>query len=339
MNSEKVSIIIPVYKVEQYLDHCVESALRQTYPNFEVILVDDGSPDRCGAMCDDWAKRSPLVRVIHQENGGLADARNTGIDAATGEYLAFIDSDDYITPDMVQKLYDALTACNAEMSICNFLRVYEDGTLVPELENGLPIRDEVLSGLEIISKIHIPGKGWGFGWYYTMAWNKLYKKNLFSKVRFPKGKLCEDVFVAHYLFEQCNKVACISDVCYYYLLRSGSITFERSHQTHLNDAEGYLDRALFCQERGLFRAASHAYWYTAILLSKACPTKADAKELRDEFNEVLNCFRGNRSLRKFCTSKEKAQVALICCSPSLYRFVFQNSFRKKVKRAIWKLKK
>ena len=339
MDFEKVSIIIPVYKVEPFLDKCVDSVLRQTYPNTEVILVDDGSPDRCGAMCDAWEERSPLVRVIHQKNGGLADARNTGIDAATGEYLVFIDSDDYITADMVQKLYDALKASDADMSICNFLHVFEDGTVVPELKDERPIKDEVIAGLEVLNRVHTPGEGRWLGWYYTMAWNKLYKKELFAEVRYPKGKFCEDVFIAHKLFGQCSRVACISDVCYYYLRRSGSITYDRSHQTHLHDAEGYLDRALFCFEHGLEHAASHAYWYSAILLSKAYPDREDTKELRDEFRKSFRLFRNSRHCGQNCSKKEALQIDIITFSPAFYRLVFQNPVRKNIKKILWKQKK
>ena len=337
-NTEKISIIIPVYKVERYLDKCVESVLQQTYPNFEVLLIDDGSPDRCGLMCNQWAERSPLIQVIHQKNGGLADARNTGIGAATGNYYVFIDSDDYVTPDMLQKLYHALKANDADMSICSFLRVHEDGSPDPVPEDERPIRDEVLSGTDILARIHVPGKGWGLGWYYTMAWNKLYRKELFSEIRYPKGKLCEDVFVAHRLFGLCKRIACISDVCYYYLLRSGSITYKRDHKTHLHDAEGYLDRALYCYNHGLTPAASSSYWYAAILLAKAYPNAKEPEDLRKEYNETWKLFLSSSYCRQYCTAKEALQIDIISLSPALYRLTFQNSLRQKFKSAIWKLK-
>lgn len=339
MEFEKVSIIIPVYKVESYLDKCVKTAVQQTYPNIEVLLIDDGSPDDCGKMCDDWAKKDSRIVVIHQENGGLADARNTGIEAATGEYLVFVDSDDYIAPDMVQKLYDALKTNDAEMSICNFLHVDERGLPVPELEHVRPITDEVISGLEVLEKMHVQTKERWFGWYYSMAWNKLYKRDLFTEIRYPKGKLCEDVFIAHKLFGICSKVACISDVCYYYVRREGSITFKRSCKTYLNDAEGYLDRAQYCYTKGLYKAAAHAYWYTAILLSDARPSKEDPEDLQNEYDDLLQSFRQLNRCQEACSPKESLQISIISRSPALYHILFRNPLRRSIKRAIWKIKK
>ena len=339
MEYEKVSIIIPVYKVESYLDKCVETVVQQTYPNIEVLLIDDGSPDSCGKMCDEWAKKDSRIAVFHQENGGLADARNTGIEAATGEYLVFVDSDDYIAPDMVKKLYDALKTNDAEMSICNFLHVDERGLPIPELEHVRPIPDEVISGLEVLEKMHRQTKERWFGWYYSMAWNKLYKRALFAEIRYPKGKLCEDVFIAHKLFGISTRVACISDVCYFYVRREGSITFKRSCKTYLNDAEGYLDRAQYCYSKGLYKAAAHAYWYTAILLSDARPSKGDPEDLQNEYNDLLQSFRQLNRCKEACSQKDSLQISIISHSPALYHFIFRNPLRRSIKRAIWKIKK
>ena len=119
--NELISIIIPIYKVEEYLDECISSVINQTYTKLEIILVDDGSPDSCPKMCDDWAKKDSRIRVIHKTNGGLSDARNAGIEVATGEYIAFVDSDDYIKPDMIAKLYAALCKEEADISACGIL--------------------------------------------------------------------------------------------------------------------------------------------------------------------------------------------------------------------------
>lgn len=324
MGVQKVSIIVPVYNVERYLDKCLESILQQTYPNLEVLLVDDGSIDGSGRICDDWAAAHSCFRVIHKINGGLSDARNTGLDAATGEYVAFVDSDDYIAPDMLQKLYEAMSVSNAEMGICNFLNVDEHGVPISELNWNLPIRDEVISGFDAITKMHIPVKRGWLGWYYSVACNKLYRKVLFSDVRFPVGKLCEDVFVAHRLLGKCEKVACISDVGYYYVQRAGSIVHSKTPKTNLHDAEGYLDRALYCFEHGLYRPAGHAYGRAAMLLPDADPGRENQQELLSEYHDALRCFRQNIRFRKYCTLKEAIQVSIVFLSPNLYRIVFRN---------------
>ena len=338
MNDETISIIIPVYNVERYLNRCVESVLQETYPHIEVLLIDDGSTDRCGALCDEWAEKDPRIRAVHKENGGISDARNKGLDIAAGEYVVFIDSDDYITADMVKKLYDALKENKADMSICNFLHVDEKGIPIPRLKSVLPIQDEVLSGTEAIIKLHSPTNGHWYGWHYSMAWNKLYKKSLFDDIRFPKGKFCEDVFIAHRLYAICSRVACIRDICYYYTQRANSITSRRSAITYLNDAEGYLDRALFCYDRDLFRTAGHAYWYSAMLLSHACPSYTDTKAMQKEYKETLECFRRNNHCCKPCTVKEKIQILIVYISPKLYRLIFRNPLRITVKKALWKPK-
>ena len=128
MENPKISVIVPVYKVEAYLDKCVRSIMDQTYRNLEIILVDDGSPDDCPAMCDAWAEKDSRIRVIHKENGGLSDARNAGMAVATGEYIGFIDSDDYIAPDMYRLLLERMTADGSDIAACGVEMVFEDGT-------------------------------------------------------------------------------------------------------------------------------------------------------------------------------------------------------------------
>ena len=126
-NKACISVIVPVYKVEPYLDRCVQSVVNQTYPNLEIILVDDGSPDQCPVMCDTWAKKDPRIRVIHKKNGGLSDARNAGMAAASGEYISFVDSDDWIAPEMLERLVKALERDDSDIAACAVEMVWEDG--------------------------------------------------------------------------------------------------------------------------------------------------------------------------------------------------------------------
>ena len=331
MSTEKVSIIIPVYNVAQYLDKCMESVLSQSYHNTEVLLVDDGSTDGSGALCDGWAKKDPRIEVLHKKNGGLSDARNAGLDAAHGEYLVFVDSDDYIADDMVQKLYDALKKNNADMSICNICYVDEQGALLEDDNRDSPLRDEVLSGHEIIVK---ECDCYHKGWYYIFTVNKLYKKSLFSEIRFPVGKLSEDDFVAHRIFMRCKRVACISDVGYYYVQRSGSILHKRSVLLFVHQAEGRLERAAVCSELGLTRSAGLTYWQAAMALPEAFRRGNCSPETLDKRNEVLLRLRNEYWLRKYCTAKEKMQVLLVYLSPRVYRVIFRNSFRKQMKKSL-----
>ncbi len=215
----KISVIVPIYNVEKYLDKCIQSIINQTYTNLEIILVDDGSPDNCGEICEQYAKNDSRIKVIHKENGGLADARNFGIDQMTGDYVAFVDSDDYIHPQMYERMMDVMEQKNADIVISSWKYVHED-------------KDEVIQKLSANQEISIFEKNTIQNLYFdnsdkrvtfTVAWNKLYKKEIFDTLRFPKGKVHEDEFVTFKTLYNANKVAYIDEELYYYLVRSVSI--------------------------------------------------------------------------------------------------------------------
>lgn len=185
--SAKISVIVPVYKVEPYLSRCLDSIINQTYRNLEIILVDDGSPDHCGEICDEYARQDSRIRVIHKSNGGLSDARNHGIDVATGDYIAFVDSDDYVTTDMYEKMLARLEFDNSDMVVCNYYR-FDEGSVPPEY-GYINLPDRVLSKDEAFDfYLQIGGD-------YVSAWNKLYKRGIFADLRYPTGKIYEDTFV------------------------------------------------------------------------------------------------------------------------------------------------
>lgn len=236
---ELITIIVPVYNVEGYICKCIDSILCQTYKNLEIILVDDGSPDRCGEICDEYAKRDMRIRVIHKENGGLSDARNTGIESATGDYIAFVDSDDYIAPDMYEKLYNAVKVNSADMSICSFHCVNENGDPIECQNMYNPISNSVLSGIEVFEGKLAENQYW----YWVVAWNKLYKSSLFDNIRFPVGKQHEDEFVAHHIYSIARKVACCGNKMYYYVKRADSIMSKKYTYKRLDACEAFLDRA------------------------------------------------------------------------------------------------
>ncbi len=333
LNDSLISVIIPVYNIERYLDRCVDSVLKQTFQNTEVLLVDDGSTDRSGLLCDEWAGKDPRVRVIHKPNGGLSDARNAGIAAAGGAYLAFVDGDDYLDPDMIRKLYAALKSNDADLSICNFLYVDEAGAPIPEKTNYLPIGDEVLTGSEILRRISQPDRK---SWYYVPAWNKLYKRTLFQDLRFAYGKIHEDEFLIHHLLGKCEKAACIRDAGYCYVQRAGSIMGKRTGKSNLHAAEAYLDRALFCHGKGLPEYAGFAYWKAAMFLADAFMAEHLTPPLKKERLDALRCFRANRSLRTTCSGKEKLQTLFVAASPGLYGRIFHNPLRKQWKEHLRK---
>lgn len=239
-----ISVIVPVYNVEAYLKRCVDSIRCQTYSNIEIILVDDGSPDNCPQMCDDFASEDSRIKVVHKANGGLSDARNCGIDASSGEYITLIDSDDYVTEDMVEVLYNRITLDESDMVLCNYLCVGDNGdTSRYAWENEPAMEDELLSSNEAHKKL--------FGhkhWHYVIACCKLYKRFLFDDFRYPLGKLHEDLHTTHLLFEKCSKISCVKKPLYYYYQNESSITHTYSIR-RLDAVDAYISRFHFYYDK------------------------------------------------------------------------------------------
>lgn len=249
MPTPTVSVVVPVYRVEKYLDKCVSSICAQTFADFELILVDDGSPDNCPALCDAWAQKDSRIRVIHQKNGGLSAARNAGIEAALGQYLLFVDSDDYIEPDMLRQLVYGAQRSGAKMTLCN-LR-YEDELGIPFLYPDFSsVQDAILDRNAFWNGYYSSQSA-----YYVVAWNKLYRRELFTSLRYPVGKLHEDEYVLQELVDQCDNICCLGYVGYHYVQRSGSITNSAKNVDHLEYWEILLLRAeRFCGSGDFLRA-------------------------------------------------------------------------------------
>ena len=211
-----ISVIVPIYRVEKFLPQCIESVLNQTFTDFELILVDDGSPDRCPAICDEAAERDARVRVIHQANAGLSAARNAGIEVAHGAWLSFVDSDDYIAPQFYEKLYQTAQRTDADCVMCSVQNVDESGKSIDSAL--MRVADEVKTGQEVLQKI-----GRDDVTPYLTAWNKLYRRKLFNTLRYPAGRQNEDVFVFAELFCQVQRAVCVAEPLYFYRKRIGSI--------------------------------------------------------------------------------------------------------------------
>ncbi|MBV5315067.1 MAG: glycosyltransferase [Prolixibacteraceae bacterium] len=237
-----ISVIVPIYKVEPYLKRCVDSILSQTYQNLEIILVDDGSPDNCGQICDDLAKTDSRIKVIHKPNGGLSDARNAGLEIAKGELIGFVDSDDFIHPDMYKDLLDQIKKNNADIAQCSFIRVTGD----EKIPSNEPENLRIVSNLEALEYIYTP-----YCVDFIVAWNKLYKKELFKDLRFPKSKIHEDEFTTYKLFYRSKKIALIDRKYYYYFQSPNSIIRSSFSVKKLDYAEAMEERIAFFKENKL----------------------------------------------------------------------------------------
>ena len=222
-----LSIIVPVYKVENYLQKCIDSILAQTFTDFELILVDDGSPDDCPALCDAAAEKDARVRMIYQKNGGLSAARNAGLDAARGAWIGFVDSDDYIAPEMYEVLYQAVQSTGADLALCDYAEVDEAGTPCPQMYVSLSGVE--LTGQELLKKAS--------GLMVQLAWNKLYRRAVFAQLRYPEGKLNEDLFLIPEVCLQIQKAVVVPKALYYYVQRGGSIMSGNKTLRHFDAAE------------------------------------------------------------------------------------------------------
>lgn len=238
----RISVIVPVYRVEDYLDVCVESVQRQSFTDWELILVDDGSPDGCGEICDNWAARDSRIQVIHQTNGGLSAARNSGVKAARGEWLAFLDSDDWWDPAFLEEMLQGLQESGAPLCICGWKYEYEKAGDGPE--ELLPLSG-VLSAREVLMQMALPK-----GVVYVTAWNRLIRRDLWGDLSFPPGKLHEDEFVAHLLIDRADRVCLLDRPLVHYRQRGGSITAQSADIRHWDGTEALLKRFAYYENKG-----------------------------------------------------------------------------------------
>lgn len=233
------SVIVPIYKVEKYLRRCIDSILNQTYKNIEVILVDDGSPDKCGEICDEYEKIDSRVRVIHKENGGLSEARNFGLLHAVGEYVFFVDSDDWIDRDYCSSAILDLVKENVDVVIFGYNKIDEDGNLV---DVATTLQPKIISTEDAL-------RGLVDGTIANYAWNKIYKRRLFSEIEYPVGRLWEDVGTTYRVFDKCESLYLSNRVTYNYLVRKNGITGVHSSKADIDIYEQRKEQYNFFQEK------------------------------------------------------------------------------------------
>lgn len=316
---KKISVIVPVYKTESYLKKCVDSILASTYENIEVILVDDGSPDGSGKICDEYAEKDARVRVIHKENGGLSSARNAGLDVATGDYVTFVDSDDYIAADIYEKLVARLEQCNADIAMMGIMPVSEDYTELYESATSYEKHPEEMTGEELFFNICERKID-------TSVWSKLFGARLFQKLRFDEKRLNEDFLVLSEMLIGCAvKVVMVNSVGYYYYTRTGSITksgFGKSlYDAVYNTCDARKRAEGLCPELVSAIGAYAAYQArTAILVM----TRKQFRENREFAKFCREVIRANKKYIKksFMNKKERAFCAMYIKMPRFTKWLF-----------------
>ena len=317
---DKISIIVPVYNVQDYLEFCIESILNQTFKNFELILVDDGSTDLSGKICDIYKEKDNRIKVIHKPNGGQSSARNAGIDVATGKYIGFVDSDDSIHPKMYEVLYNLIKKYKSDISGCNYKRTYDISSKEHENLN----LDEVIemSNIESIEKLYDKD----LGVKLVVPWNKLYNKRLFDNIRYKVGRIHEDEFIAHRILYKCKKITYVDNELYYYLQREGSTMSKKSYKRKVDALLSKSDRMRFCNKVGLTSMSDNIckiYEFEFFnlykqLLNEGSENAEFLKEIRRDF--ILNLYILLR--QKDIHIKEKISCLIFAISPKVYRICF-----------------
>ena len=321
-----ISIIVPVYNVENYLKRCIESILNQTFWDFELILVNDGSTDKSGNICDEYSMIDNRVKIIHKENGGLSSARNTGIKLAKGKYIGFVDSDDYINNMMYEILYKFIEMNDADIAICNYKKVSDDSILNKEV-NWSKIGVEKFSNIEALEQIYEMN-----GPQFVTAWNKLYKKELFINCKYPEGKINEDEFIAHKLLYNSDLIIYVNEKLYYYYLRENSIMNSKFTIKRFDAVYAYKDRVNFFREINQKRLQYKAeyffieyffrYYYRA--KRELNMNKVEMLRIKRIFDEeVLNLL-----MNPSYNLKEKCMWILFYINPKLYEYKIKGKNRR-----------
>lgn len=240
MKDDLISVIVPVYNVEKYLHKCINSIINQTYKNLEIILIDDGSTDNSGKICDEYALKDNRIKVIHKENGGLSSARNAGLDICSGDYIGFVDSDDYIAEDMYEYLYVNFKKNNADVAMCNFYNVFEN-----RIEKSFSINDFDLSEQETMLSINLKYAYNAF----IAVWNKLYKKTIIKSIRFPLNKCSEDSAILIDWILKTKKMSYTSNASYYYVRRVNSLSNRKIDEHLFDEVENFNKILKICHKK------------------------------------------------------------------------------------------
>ena len=320
----KLSIIVPIYNVEKYLPRCIESILNQTFREFELILINDCSTDNCKEICEKYKKIDSRIIVVNKKNGGVSSARNFGIDISRGEYIGFVDPDDFIDANMYEILFNTANSYNSDMVICDYYKVSEyDIKKYEEIQlNNKGIIVENINNIDAIERILTVGEK------FIFAWNKIYKRRLFENLRDNEGMIYEDEFLAHRILYRCNKVSIINSSLYYYVQRKGSIVNSTFSSKKFDKVYAIKDRVDFLKDKGIVNLIDKAeksfidyfVWNYFVGYQRLENIEYELKRLKKEFNSVFYRILDN----KFISLNEKITLFILYLSPYLYNKLVIN---------------
>lgn len=314
-----VSIIVPIYNAEVYLKCCIESLLHQTYRNIEIILVNDGSTDNSMKICLEYKGIDPRIVVLDKSNGGLSDARNCGIDISKGDYLLFVDSDDFIHPQMTEGLVNVSESFGADISICRFSKIaYGEKITYPIYKT-----EDITGTAKVYTKEQAINELFDGSNYlaFTVAWNKLYKKDIFKQIRYPYGRIHEDEAVAYKLFLQANRIVFTDTVLYYYVQREGSIMGAPFTEKRFDFVTAYRERMEYMIANRMFeeKAVKLYFWKYVDMLSVYKETSKYNKDIYRKHRKQLKT--DYRKYRCFLHVKERIKCFLRIYFLNLYQTI------------------
>jgi glycosyltransferase involved in cell wall biosynthesis len=325
----KISIIVPVYKVEPYIRKCVDSILAQTLTDFELILVDDGSPDNCGEICGNYAKKDYRVKVIHKDNGGLSSARNAGLDIAKGDFIGFVDSDDWIEPDMYELLYDMCIKNKCEIANCTSIIYFKNKTV----KNGThPL---TIHNKNQAMKSMLEGQ-----LYDEVVWTKLIKRTLLEEIRFPAGLIYEDTAFTYKVIHKSNRVCCIGSPKYHYIKRENSTMDQAIKNIRIDGVLIYDEMYQFIEKYypELCELVALKLANSAMVILNLISFNTNFSKYNKEYSQVANIlnryFNTTRKLQEYPWSV-KVLLMATKIQPLLYKKLI-NLRRKKYERPIIK---
>lgn len=315
----KISIIVPVYNCEKYISNCINSILEQSFKDFELILVDDGSSDRSFEICESFAKKDNRVRAIHQPNSGVSRARNRGLDEAKGEYIGFVDGDDCVDKEMYKRLYKNLADNNADISICGIVNYFLK-------KNGITekVRQSQVDGFWIFSGEQALKEALQSRLYSVNPVNKLFKKELFDKLRYPEGKISEDAFLIPVVISKAGKVVYDSKPMYYYLRRENSITTSNFSDRDWDVVEAYKNHLNMVSEKfpNLKKVAKFRYlWSYTYVIDKIMLSENFENYLRD-FKKAFDFIKKNILeiiFNPYFSLKRKIAVMVLLINKKIYK--------------------
>ncbi len=321
MNENKVTVVLPIYNVEKYLDRCINSVINQTFKNLEIILVNDGSTDNCLKICEKYKNIDDRIIIINQRNKGLSAARNSGIIKATSKYICFIDSDDYIEKDMIEYLYNGMKRYNSQITCCGFTNIYENGIKekITRPKKAIVYTKEEALDIHLIS-----------GYIDVVAWNKLYDIELFKNVKYPEGLLYEDMLTTYKLIYNSNKVVLLPESKYYYCKRSSSIGGADFSEKTLKLIEACDEVYNFITQN--YKRCKNIkiaiiQWYIVVFNKMIISNYENNKILRKIKKYIINNFYYILISNKI-SLKRKFQIFLILFETKLYKNIYKKFIEK-----------